>query len=257
MEQFKSQGGFCRKGRGAVAPLVLAVALCFSPVVHAGGMAGMATEVTQMMNNTELLFQSVQEAENLLVTINQYTTMLQNLQNLPQQMVQQVLGDNFGSIGEKIAKFQQVAGAVMRLQESSKNLGNVFKNLEGAAGRMNMSPLDYTRMAIGQAKNRNSYFEQQIKNASNTADSVQRDSKALQQVASEIGSSGAGDAGIVRAVGNLTQSSIINAQIASDMKATLAQLSEMEAVKGQASVEEKAVQRANDDAYTNYVRRQY
>lgn len=218
----------------------LAASFIFSAQpTQAGGMSGMATEVTQMMNNTELLFQSAQDAENLLVTINQYTTMLQNLQQLPSQMVSQVLGENFGSVIDKINKFQQLASVVQRVQNSSMQMGNSLKSAAGAADRLNMTPAQFAQMAVDQAKNRNAYFQEQVKMASNAAESVQLDSKALQQVADEIGSGGAGDAGIVRAVGNLTQSSIINAQIASELKAGIAQLSQMQAVKSQSDEQDK------------------
>lgn len=245
------------KPKTLIAAVTLALATLASPAVHAGGMSGMATEVTQMMNNTELLFQSVQDAENLLVTINQYTTMLQNLQSLPQQMVQQVLGENFGEVGKKIAQFQKVATVVAQVKASSQNLGNVLKNAEGAAGRLNLTPSQFASMAIDQAKNRNAYFAEQISMASNAADSVQRDSKALQQVASEIGSSGAGEAGIVRAVGNLTQSSIINAQIASEIKSGLAQLAQMQAVKSQSEEEDKELIQKRLEADREKLKRAY
>lgn len=218
----------------------LAASFIFSAQsANAGGMSGMATEVTQMMNNTELLFQSVQDAENLLTTINQYTTMLQNLQQLPTQVVSQTLGENFGELGKKIETFQKVAMVVSQVQQSSLALGNTLKTASNAADKLNMTPAQFAKIAIDQAKNRNAYFQEQIKAASNAAESVQRDSKALQAVANEIGSSGAGDAGIVRAVGNLTQSSIINAQIASEIKAGIAQLSQMQAVKSQSDEQDK------------------
>lgn len=221
-----------------IVAMALMAALIIPPA-QAGGMSGMATEPTQLMNNAELLFQSAQEAENLLVTINQYTTMLQNLQQLPSQMVSQVLGENFGSVIDKINKFQQLASVVQRVQNSSMNMGNALKTAAGAADRLNISPAQFAQLAVDQARNRNTYFEEQVKLASNAAESVQRDSKALQKVADEIGSAGAGDAGIVRAVGNLTQSSIINAQIASEIKAGIAQLSQMQAVKSQADEQDK------------------
>ena len=233
----------------------LAASFIFSAQpANAGGMTGGATEVTQMMNNIELMFQSVQDAENLLTTINQYTTMLQNLQQLPAQVVSQTLGENFGELGKKIETFQKVAMVVSQVQQSSLALGNALKTASNAADKLNMTPAQFAKIAIDQAQNQNTYFQEQIRTASNAAESVQRDSKALQAVANEIGSSGAGDAGIVRAVGNLTQSSIINAQIASEVKAQLAQLSQMEAVKGQASEEDERLARAKREVWVDGVR---
>jgi P-type conjugative transfer protein TrbJ len=72
---------------GALAPFFAAVSL----PARAGGAAGMATEMTQLANNAELVAIYAENVAQLQQMIQQYTNMLQNTLSLPQQMWSSVL----------------------------------------------------------------------------------------------------------------------------------------------------------------------
>ena len=58
-----------------------------------GGLTGGATEITQLLNNAELLDIAIKEAENLAYQIRQYEIMYENFRNLPNHIKQQALAD--------------------------------------------------------------------------------------------------------------------------------------------------------------------
>lgn len=74
---------------------MLAAALSVSLPVYSGGggLTGGATEITQLLNNAELLDIAIKEAENLAYQIRQYEIMYENFRNLPNHIKQQALAD--------------------------------------------------------------------------------------------------------------------------------------------------------------------
>src|SRR5690554_447066 len=74
---------------------MLAAALSASLPVYSGGggLTGGATEITQLLNNAELLDIAIKEAENLAYQIRQYEIMYENFRNLPNHIKQQALAD--------------------------------------------------------------------------------------------------------------------------------------------------------------------
>jgi len=73
--------------------LALTVAIAPPGMAGGGGLTGMATEITQLLNNAELVDVAIKEAENLAYTIRQYEIMYENMRNLPNHIKQQALAD--------------------------------------------------------------------------------------------------------------------------------------------------------------------
>lgn len=114
----------------AFTAVLLAGVLVAPPVLGGGGMTGGATEITQMMNNGLLakgvandalmIAQEIQQATTLM---NQYTTMIKNLQQLPSMVVQEMLGP----FGKDLKTYFEAASAVNNLYTAGVNAQKVFE----------------------------------------------------------------------------------------------------------------------------------
>lgn len=82
-----------RKTLAVSVALALTVSAVPPVVAGGGGLTGGATEITQILNNAELLDIAIREAENLAYTIRQYEIMYENMRNLPSHIKQQALAD--------------------------------------------------------------------------------------------------------------------------------------------------------------------
>lgn len=99
------------------AAVAAALALATAPV-RAGGAAGMATEVTQLANNAELVAIYAENVAQVQQMIQQYQNMLQNTLNLPQQM--------WPSIFVQIEDLVEAVGAVEGAANASVNALSSF-----------------------------------------------------------------------------------------------------------------------------------
>src|SRR5512143_2269900 len=84
-----------RAGRCGLAKVVAvaAIALCVPMTAGGGGSVlgtGGALEITQLLNHAELIKEVAQQAEQISNQIRQYTTMIQNLRQLPENWIGQV-----------------------------------------------------------------------------------------------------------------------------------------------------------------------
>lgn len=91
-----------------------------SPVAHASGAVAGATEITQLLNNAELVTQVAQQAQQLATQLQQYQTMLTNLQNIPNQI--------WGPIQQDLMALQQVAAQGQALSFAASNVVQQFEN---------------------------------------------------------------------------------------------------------------------------------
>lgn len=82
-----------RKTLAVSVALALTVSAVPPVVAGGGGLTGGATEITQILNNAELLDIAIREAENLAYQIRQYEIMYENMRNLPNHIKQQALAD--------------------------------------------------------------------------------------------------------------------------------------------------------------------
>lgn len=81
------------KHKSLVAGVALTLTIAAAPPVMAGAAAGGSTEITQILNNVELIEVALKEAENLAYTIRQYEIMAENFKELPTHIKQQALAD--------------------------------------------------------------------------------------------------------------------------------------------------------------------
>lgn len=114
--------------------------LVFSPPADAGGggLTGGATEVTQLLNNIELIEVALSEAENLAYTIRQYEIMHENFRALPQHVRQQALAD-LQRLANIVATGRAVAYSSGQMDEDYQR---EYRDFEYYASREQDSPDD-------------------------------------------------------------------------------------------------------------------
>lgn len=119
--------------------LTLSLLLTLSPLpgwAGGGGMSGGATEVTQIMNNTELLLQTIEEYTQTANLIEQ--TMLQKL-----QQAQKDLGMNNALLGGLVEQYQTAQKIRKNLDHLKGKAENFEQRLEDRVRAMAASSLDW------------------------------------------------------------------------------------------------------------------
>lgn len=81
--------------------------------------AGVATEITQLLNHGELVMQYIRQGQQLTETIKQYADMVRNVKNLPMQI--------FGPIQTDITNLASIVQGGMALAYSMAGLDAQFK----------------------------------------------------------------------------------------------------------------------------------
>lgn len=123
---------------GATAALVLTAA----PTAHAGGATGGATEMTQMMNNTQLIAQvgeAVQTTSNTLMTAQ---TTMQQLRQLGPETIMKLTGLPVEHVRAMADAFVVMDNAVGVYRDAE----NVLRQAERDAASLNVSPSDLLRL---------------------------------------------------------------------------------------------------------------
>lgn len=117
--------------KSIIAATFVALSLSAPAVFAGGGMTGGATEFTQVMNNGLLTKSVAHEAtmvanqvREITVSMNQYATMIQNLRQLPAQVVGQMLGP----FAQDIRTYTDAYRAVTGLYNSASDAQRVFEN---------------------------------------------------------------------------------------------------------------------------------
>ncbi len=95
-----------------------------APVLAGGGMSGGATEVTQILNNTQLALQSVKQEMQYALQMQQYVAELQQL--MPGELI--AFGEFMLDAQETITAARQVYNAGARLYGSLEELQSVSEN---------------------------------------------------------------------------------------------------------------------------------
>ncbi len=136
----------------------VAVLISISSVVYAGGAAsGGASEVTQVMNNGELVAsvskQSAMVAGQIrdyTVQLNHYAVAIQNLKNLPAAAVAKLLKPYKAQLQD----LDQLYEATTDVYTSSSDAFNVLQRRRAEMQALNLSPNDYlnAEMLLAQTK---------------------------------------------------------------------------------------------------------
>ena len=103
--------------------LAVSIAHIFlAPGARAGGVGGFggATELTQLANNVELAASYIQLAQSYATQLNQYSNMLQNTLNIPNQV--------WGMVMNELSGVANLVKQGQALAYSAQNIGQQFVN---------------------------------------------------------------------------------------------------------------------------------
>ena len=182
-----------------------------------GGCGGCATEVTQLMNNAELVLSYGQQVQMVANQINAYRTMLQNLMTLPTDLVSSVMGDNFPDINWQISQYTSLYQGAQRLYSSTMDVQRQFEFAANASSRLNMDPQTYLKNITLLAHGNNVYYQQMRQNSIQSMQALENDGAAVQQ----LGNSISGINGNVKGFQTLAASNVQIASLLRDVKAEM------------------------------------
>lgn len=157
-----------------------------APPAMAGAATGGATEVTQVLNNVQLLDIAAKEAaqiaqavERRLLLIQQYVTMLQNLKSLPQALIDEALAP----YRQQTEALKRVNQSVQSLKNSADTARNLFNRRLVEAGSMKMNVADYMRHETTLATQRGGIYRQRLKEDLSAIEQLQERATALRATA--------------------------------------------------------------------------
>lgn len=171
------------KARIATLKRCLVAGLIVPITAHAGGGGfGGATEVTQLLNHTELIASVAAEAQTVTNTLNQYATMIQNLKQIPSQL-----------IGTITMPWQQLASSYTNLAGAASNVQSAFTSayqmLQFRQGQMNalsLSPLKYLSAEFQLAQTKGGAYQDQIQRDLQTLKSASDQAQNLVSLANQV-----------------------------------------------------------------------
>lgn len=216
---------------------VLMVAL-FCGTVNAGGggggaATGGATEITQLMNNTELMASVGHQADMVATQLQQY--ILQQAQARIQQqnmnpLARGQISQNMNSYRGMDQSYSNALTTTTALRDSAYRAASLMSGEISTMTRMGMSPTAYTQNMIQLSKDQGGYYKQSLDNTSNAMQDVQRRGEDLERMHSQIPDIDSN----IKGMQTLATSNMQMTGEMQNMNATLLQMkaqSEMEAVR--------------------------
>ncbi len=164
-----------------VTVIALSSSLVAKPAQASGAVAG-ATEPTQLLNHVELLHQVAQGATQIQNQINQYTTMIQQLKQLPPQLI----GQTTMPWQQALAGYQALYQAVNGVQSSYASAYQTLSFRKGQMDALNMNPTAYLNAEMQLADARGGYYRDAINRDLQVLNTATQRSQALQQVTQSI-----------------------------------------------------------------------
>lgn len=175
--------------RKIVACLVAASFFAVTPS-HAffggGGGGGDATLGMQITQQSELVAIYAKEAEQAMTQLNQYMTMLQNLQQLPAAVLQQALGVGVGELAGQMQQYLSLYQSVSRLRGSAQQVADTLAFHERARSSLDMSADDYFNTLLALSRSGHSYYQRMHQDALTGMQSLERDAGDVQRLAATI-----------------------------------------------------------------------
>lgn len=199
--------------------LALAAALAYGGG-GGGALTGGSTEMTQVMNNMQLVDSVVKQAamveqqiQSNLNLINHYKTALQNLNTLTPQSLSNALA----AYNTQIWSFQSLQRSVQSLQKAAQATMDMQNARTGEARAMNMDMNTYLKNEVALANTRGAGYKQRLDQDVATMDNLAARAANLQQVSAQTASV----TGNLQGLQNLGQISAISAGELMEIKAAI------------------------------------
>jgi P-type conjugative transfer protein TrbJ len=149
-----------------------------------GGLGGRATEFTQIANNSELITQVSQLAEQINQQIQMVQDMIHNTLNLPRKL----MGSVSGMISTAMNAYNQVQGILNRLSNLDEEFYNTFystvSDLSNPSGWVKNYSVEYFRLSEGMEKE----AKRTVENLKVSADDITDSGKMLEKLADSANS---------------------------------------------------------------------
>lgn len=154
-----------------------------------GGMSGGATELTQMMNNVELGMQSVQAQSQTMTQLSQYATQLkqymqeiQNMQNLPANVIQK----NLKPYQEQLQIAEALYATYQNTNSNLMLLRTMFKDADAVIGGLGLTPEQFIHNETVATKRREGIYADAFANQKQAMHNVQQDFAKARDLAAQI-----------------------------------------------------------------------
>lgn len=181
-----------------------------------GGLTGGATEITQLLNHTELIASVAQEAQVVTNTLNQYATMIQNLKQIPQQLI----GTVTMPWRQLSATYSNLSSAVSGVQNAFNGVYSMLQFRKGIMDALHMNPSQYLNAELQLAQTKGGAYQDQISRDLQLLQDAGSQAQNLYTMTTQIPSI----SGSVQGLQHLaTQSSIIGSLLMDLRKLTLEQ----------------------------------
>jgi len=168
------------------AAVAVALASAVPQTAEAIACGNCAQEVTQLLNNLELIGIAAKEAEAVseaierrIIQANQYATMLKNLQKLPQAAIDQVLAP----YQQQVATLTGLGQTINGLKSSADSVRNIFNQRLNEASSLNMNLADYMRHEAALATQRGGIYRQRLQQDNAAVDELKVRAEAVRAAA--------------------------------------------------------------------------
>lgn len=173
--------------RHSLRVLTLSIALGISPVPQAN--AQIATlcvncgdQITQFLNYGQLLLQTATSASQLATQVSQYMTMIQNLQQLPKEMLNGISLPFNGQLGD-LSKLYNAANS---LSYSATQANNMIEGVTRGSVASGQNPTSYLQSLAQQAQTRGGVYQTMVDDNNRRLKDLQQTSTSFQQAAQNV-----------------------------------------------------------------------
>lgn len=170
--------------------VIVAIILALSSTAHAGGGAtGGATEITQMMNNGELVAMVGESSQQTATQIQQYITQVSQLRTMNQNMLQMPLASISRALGPYSSQLMPYVIAHQRVTA----LGNAANNSQqvltadlATMRSLNMQPGEFYRTQAAMSSRGVQFAQEDMARRQQVAQDLQARGEAVKQIQDEI-----------------------------------------------------------------------
>ncbi|CAJ0806918.1 conjugal transfer protein TrbJ [Ralstonia thomasii] len=163
---------------------VVALALCTSASAFAGSVAGFggSTEITQLLNNAELVSSVAQQAQMVEQNIQAQITRLQNLAQVPGELINETIAP----YTQQIDQFRSLYSAVTDLQQAAQSTSQLFSNAMSDMSSANLKPSQWLSALSSLAKSQGGVYRAQLSQDMNAISALAKRAQNLQSIQSKI-----------------------------------------------------------------------
>lgn len=169
---------------GAAKRAAVALALFKSASAFAGSVAGFggATEITQLLNNAELVMSVAQQAQMVEQNIQAQITRLQNLAQVPGDLINQTIAPYTAQIDQ----FRSLYSAVSELQQAAQSTSQLFGSAMSEMSSANLKPSQWLSALSSLAKSQGGVYRTQLNRDMNAISMLAKRAQNVQDIQSKI-----------------------------------------------------------------------